>query len=198
MNPRSETPSGRRPGRFGLCGLAKAFVPAVLVAWLTGCASAPETAVRPAAHVDLPRYMGDWHVIANIPYFAEKDCYNSLETYRLDAQGRIPTVFTARKGGFDGRKLIATNVATVEDPGRNARWKAAFFGGLVKVRLVIVHVDADYRVAALTTPDARLAWILGRAPKISESEFSTASRALAASGVDVTRLVRVPQNGERP
>ena len=29
--------------------------------------------LRTVPHVDLPRYMGDWYVIANIPYFAEGD-----------------------------------------------------------------------------------------------------------------------------
>src|SRR6478735_6983345 len=33
--------------------------------------------------VDLHRYAGDWRVIANIPYFAERGCVDSIESYRL-------------------------------------------------------------------------------------------------------------------
>jgi len=34
--------------------------------------------------IDLPRYMGEWHVIANIPYFAENGKVASRDVYRLD------------------------------------------------------------------------------------------------------------------
>jgi lipocalin len=48
----------------------------------SGCASGIKTTKKPmkraaagelqtVRHVDLRRYMGDWRVIANIPYFAE-------------------------------------------------------------------------------------------------------------------------------
>lgn len=141
--------------------------------------------------------MGDWHVIANIPYFAEKDCYNSLETYRLTPDGKVDTVFTARKGGFDG-KLEAGNVATVTDPGTNARWTASFLGGLVKVKLVILEVSPDYRFAAVATPDAKLAWIFSRGPTLPQADYDAAVAVLKRNGVDVSKLAKVPQDGRKP
>ena len=35
--------------------------------------------------VDLPRFMGDWYVIANIPTFMERGAHNAVESYALDA-----------------------------------------------------------------------------------------------------------------
>lgn len=174
----------------------KAFIAGILGLFVGGCASTPQ--VTPAPTVDLPRYMGDWHVIANIPYFAEKDCYNSLETYRLTPDGKVDTVFTARKGGFDGKLLKAGNVATVTDPGTNARWTASFLGGLVKVKLVILEVSPDYRFAAVATPDAKLAWIFSRGPTLPQADYDAAVAVLKRNGVDVSKLAKVPQDGRKP
>ena len=37
-----------------------------------------------------------------MPIHIETDFYNGVETYTLDPDGTINTVFTFRKGGFDG------------------------------------------------------------------------------------------------
>ena len=67
---------------------------------LTGCATS-HPPLRTVSHVDLPRYMGDWRVIANIPYFAEKDCVDSIESYALRPDGKIANSFRFRKKTFD-------------------------------------------------------------------------------------------------
>ena len=53
-------------------------------------------------NVDIQRFMGAWYVIAAIPTSIEKQAYNAIETYRLDSNGTIDTVFTFNKGAFDG------------------------------------------------------------------------------------------------
>ncbi len=176
----------------------KTLLAGILGLFLGGCAATPRSVVVPAAKVDLPGYMGDWHVIANIPYFAEKNCYNSVETYRLTPEGKVDTVFRARKGGFDGKLLEAGNVATVTDPGTNARWTASFFGGLVKVKLVILAVADNDRYAVVATPDAKLAWIFSRTSTLSAEDYAAAVAVLKASGVDVSKLAMVPQDGRKP
>jgi apolipoprotein D and lipocalin family protein len=47
-------------------------------------------------HVDLPRFMGDWYVIANIPTFVEEDAYSAVESYQLDFDGTIAPSPSAR------------------------------------------------------------------------------------------------------
>jgi len=69
---------------------------------LVGCQSAPLPPLQIVPQVDIPRFMGDWYVIAGIPTFLERDAYNAVESYRLDPDGSIATTFTFREGGFDG------------------------------------------------------------------------------------------------
>jgi len=35
-------------------------------------------------YVDLPRFMGDWYVIANIPTVFEKGAHNPVESHKLE------------------------------------------------------------------------------------------------------------------
>ena len=74
-------------------------IAALLTAIVAGCAST-QPAITPVASVDLPRFMGDWYVIASIPTPFERGAYNAVESYALEQDGRIGTVFRYRKDGF--------------------------------------------------------------------------------------------------
>jgi len=74
----------------------------ILTAAAAGCSSNPP--MPTVDYVDLERYMGDWYVIANIPTFLERGAHNAVESYSLNPDGTIATVFTFRKDGFDGEK----------------------------------------------------------------------------------------------
>ena len=49
----------------------------------SGCSSPPP--LKTVATVDLPRFMGDWYVLASIPTFLEVDAYNPCLLYTSDA-----------------------------------------------------------------------------------------------------------------
>src|SRR4051812_5057348 len=75
-----------------------------LATLLPGCASAPSDlpAVSLAANVDLPRFMGDWYVIANIPTFLEHGAHNAKDSYQLAPDGTILTTFSFNADAADG------------------------------------------------------------------------------------------------
>ena len=81
----------------------------VLAAFLlSGCQSVQHPPLTQVPKVDLPRFMGDWYVIASIPTFIEEDAYNAVESYRLASDGTIETTFTFRDGSFDGEPTTYT------------------------------------------------------------------------------------------
>ena len=47
--------------------------------------------------LDLPRFMGRWWVIANIPYFAERGKLASSDTYALREDGGIDVTYAWKK-----------------------------------------------------------------------------------------------------
>lgn len=153
--------------------------------------------LQPVSHVDLPRYMGDWFVIANIPYFAEKNCFDSIESYALRSDGDIDNWFTCRKNSFDEplkRRVSAR--AVVDDKASNAEWHVKFFK-IISVRYVILELDPDYRWVVVGHPSRNYGWIMSRSKQMDEPSYSTALRSLAAQGYDVSRFQKVPQRAAR-
>jgi apolipoprotein D and lipocalin family protein len=87
---------------------------ASLATLVSGCASTPTDLPPPAlvAHVDLPRFMGDWYVIANIPTFLEKGAHNAKDSYRLEPDGTIATTFSFNADAADGPASTTVRAAT--------------------------------------------------------------------------------------
>jgi len=152
-----------------------------------------KTPLRPVAHVDLSRYMGDWYVIANIPYFAEKDCYDSIESYALRPDGKIDNWFTCRKGSFEApMKRKATAVATVKDTANNAVWTVHFFK-IIPISYVIIDLDPNYQWVAVGHPSRNYGWIMARGKTLNESIYQRILKDLAEQGYDPARFKLVPQ-----
>ena len=165
------------------------FVTAVFA---SGCTSMKEP-LRPAAHVDLSRYMGDWYVIANIPYFAEKNCFDSVESYALRPDGDIDNWFTCRKKSFDApMKRLSTALAVVDDKTSNAVWHVKFFK-IISVKYVILAVDPNYQWAIVGHPSRNYGWVLSRSKILDDATYRKALETFSGQGYDVTRFRKVPQ-----
>jgi apolipoprotein D and lipocalin family protein len=175
------------------CRALCAFVMlAVFAGANSGCASMQQP-LRPVSHVDLQRYMGDWFVIANIPYFAEKNCVDSIESYALRTDGRIDNWFTCRKKSFDApMKRRASAVATVTDKQGNAEWTVRFFK-IVPVKYVILDLDPDYRWVAVGHPSRRYGWIMARSKTLDDPTYRAILARLAGQGYDPDKFRLVPQ-----
>lgn len=147
----------------------------------------------PVSNVDLARYMGDWYVIANIPYFAEKDCFDSIESYALRSDGDIDNWFTCRKHSFDApMKRRAKARAVVDDKTTNAQWHVKFFK-IISVKYVILNLDRHYQWVVVGHPSRNYGWIMCRSKYMDGVTYQTALDSLANQGFDVSRFQRVPQ-----
>jgi len=148
--------------------------------------------LRTVSHVDLHRYMGDWRVIANIPYFGEKNCVDSIESYALRPDGKIDNHFTYRKKSFAAPQKRMTALAWVQNHQTNAEWRVRFFG-LITVDYLIIDLDPSYRWAVLGYPGRKYGWILARGKTLPPKTYHTILQRLAAHGYDPARFRKVPQ-----
>ena len=161
---------------------------------VAGCA-ARRPPISTVPHVDLPRFMGDWYVIANIPTFVEKDAYNAVESYRLDADGTIATTFTFRKGGFDGEVKTYRPRGFVYDTQSNAVWGMQFVWP-IKGDYRIVYLNGDYTQTVIGREKRDYVWIMARQPAIPDTDYQRIMEFLAREGYDTTRSEKVPQRWE--
>lgn len=167
----------------------------LLLAGLAGCMSVPNKPDSPvplAKDVDLPRFMGDWYVIAHIPTFNDKDPYNAVENYRLADDGTVATTYTTRKGGFDGKPKKMTPTGHVIPGTGNALWGMQFVP-LVRSEYRIAHLEPDYSVTIIGRSERDYAWLMSRKPAMDEADYRRYAALMASWGYDTSRLLKVPQ-----
>jgi len=162
-----------------------------IAALLAGCGASlpPLTTVE---RVDIPRFMGDWYVIANIPTWIEEGAHNAVESYRLDADGTIATTFTFRKGGFDGPLKTYTPRGFICDTASNAVWGMRFLWPF-KAEYLVIYLNGEYTQTVIGRNKRDYVWIMARTPAIPEEEYRRIVEQLAAVGYDTGRIQRVPQ-----
>lgn len=161
---------------------------------LGGCSSPAHPPITLASKVDLPRFMGDWYVIANIPTFIEEGAHNAVESYRLQPDGTIATTFTFRAGSFDGPLKRYQPTGFVLDPTSNAVWGMRFVWP-IKADYRIAYLSPDYRQTVIARQARDYVWIMAREPSIPEADYQALLDFVAAQGYDIAKVRRVPQRG---
>ena len=157
---------------------------------MLGCGSAPT--IPTVDSLDLKRFMGDWYVIASIPTVFEKEAFNAVETYRLDADGSVETTFRFNKGGFDGPEKVYTSRAFVIDTDSNAHWGMQFVWPF-KAEYRVVYLADDYSRTVIGRSKRDYVWIMARAPSIPDADYANLLTLLESYGYDIGRVQKVPQ-----
>lgn len=168
-------------------------------AMLAGCASSSGVDQKPVTlvpQVDLPRFMGDWYVIANIPTFLEKGAFNAKDHYRLDPDGTIPTTFTFNAGAFDGPRKSYESRGFVMDGGANAVWGQQYIWP-IKADYRISYLSPDYTQTVITRSKRDYVWIMARTPTIPEADLQRLIEFVGTQGYDTSKIQRVPQASGR-
>jgi apolipoprotein D and lipocalin family protein len=166
-----------------ICSLAMVAV--------TACASdmAP---IKPVAHVDLPRFMGSWYVIASIPSFVEKKAYNAIETYKLQPDGHIDTSFRYRKRSFDNPVKTIHSTGFVTPDAGNAVWGVQLVWP-IKAQYVVAYLDDNYSQTIIARDKRDYVWIMARTPTISKADYDALIARVVQMGYPAKDIRKVPQ-----
>lgn len=168
------------------------LIAAAGLAVVTACSSTPMPAnIASAPPIDLPRFMGRWHVIAHVPYFAERGHVASVDEYTLLPDGRIGVRYTYRESFSEPEKSMDSS-ATVKRNTGNREWTTWFFR-VIPTKYRILEVAPDYSWALIDYPGRDLAWVFARAPVMDDALYQDLERRLGAYGVNVDKVRRVPQ-----
>lgn len=152
--------------------------------------------IPPVAQVDLPRFMGDWYVIAHIPTFVERDSYDAIEGYAIRDDGKIQTTFRQRKGSHDAPLKTMSPVGTVRPDTGNAIWGMQFVWP-IKAEYVIVYLDENYTQTIIGRSARDYVWVMARTPSISDADYAAHVERLRTLGYDVSKLRKVPQSAAK-
>lgn len=143
-------------------------------------------------YVDLPRFMGDWYVVANIPTFIEQGAYNAVESYELNPDGTIATKFRFAVDDFDGEIKEYEPTGFIRDTESNAEWGMQFVWPF-KSDYRIVHLDEEYSRTIIGRQKRDFVWIMARTSTIPAEDYEQLLRVCESLGYDVSKIQRVPQ-----
>jgi apolipoprotein D and lipocalin family protein len=153
--------------------------------------------VRPVPHVDLPRFMGTWYMIAAIPTAFERGAWNAVETYTLQPDGNILTTLRFNKGAADGPVKRIHSVAYVRPGSGGAVWGVQVFWP-IKAQYVVAWLKPDYS-AMIVARDARdYTWVFSRTPTVPTADWTTLRAQVGALGYDTSKLHKLPQSRPPP
>ena len=167
----------------------------VIAAALAFC-SAAASAVQPVAsepELDLSRYAGQWHEIAHLPMFFQRQCVSDITArYSLDGPGSIGVLNACRTkdGSMDESQGVARPVEG--HPGRlEVRFAPDWLSWLPAVwaDYWVIALDPDYQWAMVGEPGRDYLWILSREPSMDRALFEQLKAKAEGMGYDLSPLV---------
>ena len=175
-----------------LNNLFKVLLLIIFSSFFAGCAGNKMNEIA-TKQVDIPRFMGDWYVIAVIPTVIETQAYNAVENYKLDSDGTIATTFTYYKAAFNGPLKTYHPRGFVNKESGNGLWGMQFIWPF-KADFRIAYLDDHYQRTIIARNARDYVWIMARTPQISEENYQEMTGFVKNLGYDMTKLRKVPQD----
>ncbi|MDO1476771.1 MULTISPECIES: lipocalin family protein [Comamonas] len=145
----------------------------------------------PVSHFDINRYLGTWYELARIDHHFEKNLIQVAARYQLNADGSISVL----NRGFDARKQEwreAEGKAQFLGPSNVAALKVSFFGPFYG-GYNVVSLDDEYQTSLVIGGSLDYFWLLSRQKSIPEEQLHLLLLKAQSLGVDLSRVIRVPQ-----
>ncbi len=158
----------------------------------SACASNPPP-IKPVDQVDLPRFMGDWYVIATIPSYFEKHAYNAVETYALMPDGEIATSFQYRKGAFDNPLKSINSTGFVKPGTGNAVWGVQLIWP-IKAQDIVAYVNDEYSRVIIARDARDYVWVMARTPTVPAADYAALLARVTSMGYALDKIRKVPQS----
>lgn len=168
------------------------LVACALALFSVGSQATERPPIQPVDKVDLPQFMGKWYVIGNIPSWQEKEAFNATETYTLNPEGKIDTIYHYRKGSFDSKVKDITSTGFVQEGTNNAVWGVQIIWP-IKAQYKIAYLNDDYSQVIVARDKRDYVWIMARTPTIPQADYDAMVAKVKAMGYDMQDLRKVPQ-----
>ncbi|MFN7134456.1 MAG: lipocalin family protein [Myxococcales bacterium] len=149
-------------------------------------------AVTPPLHPMRERFEGTWYEIARFPERIGADCHNTKVTFELQADGSFDAISSCRKGSPDGPekkfRARAWLLGPPDKPQVRVVYKVIF-----RLQVPVLRIGDQFDYVVVGSRDGKHLSIASRSKHMSEAQWQELMERLSESGVNVERLVRVPQ-----
>jgi apolipoprotein D and lipocalin family protein len=177
----------------------------LLTAALTSNTGAPAPLRNtPVAALDLARYSGEWHEVARLPMYFQRNCAGEVTanyTQQPDGTIKVQNACRNKAGGRDQAIGVAKPV-----PGRPGALKVRFapawlsWAPAVWADYWVVELDPEYRWAVVGGPSLEYLWVLSRTPAMDRATFDGIRARASRRGYPVQDLLvaSIERNGASP
>ena len=166
------------------------LVPLLFAAFVPSASAAEVTAVD---QLDITRYAGQWHEIARLPMFFQRNCVgDTTAQYTLREDGLVGVRNSCRNE--DGETDTVDGVARrdKEHPGQlEVRFAPDWLSWLPMTwaDYWVIALDPDYQWAMVGEPGREYLWILSRTPNMRREQFDELKARAAAMGYRLDELI---------
>lgn len=160
-----------------------------MIALLTACTT--HQPLQKTDYVDPARFTGDWYVISNIPYFAERNKVGSKTTYLKVGDNDYQDIFESRDGSFDNQPETMVGKAKSLNT-QNTEWQSTFYW-IVRFKFEVLDVDPDYQIMLFGHKSRNYGWVMARNKTISDAQYQQAMNIFTENGYDTSKFAKVPQ-----
>lgn len=173
--------------------LWKRFLIFVVCVSLAACVNMgkKQSPLKTVDSVDLERYAGDWYVIANIPYFAERGNVAGRVNYRARPDGRFDDLYFYKKKNFESPEKNAKGIAWILNDN-NTHWRSRFVWPFT-FDFYVIGLDEEYQILALGHPSRKYGWIMARDPQMTDANYSLWLDKMVENGYQREQFLKVPQ-----
>ncbi len=171
------------------------LISAKLITMMACADSSNPSEPKTVPKVDLSRYLGQWHEIATIPMWFQKDCAGgTTAAYTLKDNGEVGVLNQCVTA--EGKVKSAKGVAWVMDKNTNAKLKVSFFPFGLKWfagDYWIIDLGPNYEYAVVGHPSRKYGWILSRTPELPQPVLDGIVKRLAEQGYDWSKFKMTEQ-----
>ena len=167
---------------------------------LASCATSPTefddeyAPLEAVDHVDLDRYMGRWHLMANIPNFAERGNLAPYVEYSRRRDGLIDDKYTSLEE-FGKPPFSKDGYIEITNPTTQAEGRITFLQPLWE-DYAVIFLDTDYRYTVVALQSRKYIWFFAREPRLSDEMYQSMLDVARANGFDATQILRFPHRRE--
>lgn len=143
--------------------------------------------------LDITRYAGEWHEIARLPMFFQRNCV-----------GDVTAQYTLRDGGLVGVRNSCRNEDGETDVVDGVARRDTVHAGRLEVRFApdwlswlpltwadywVIALDPDYQWAIVGEPGREYLWILSRTPDMPKAQLDELKAKAVAMGYELDTLI---------
>ena len=162
-----------------------------MVILLSGTYSDHESINCSISYVNTEEFIGEWFIISNIPYFAEKNNVSRKANYILNEKNEIDDIFISQEGAFDAPvDIIKGRVKSLNQP--NTQWQSTFYW-LIKFDFEILHINHNHNTMLLGHKSRNYGWIMARTATIPDSATISALQVFADNNYNTSQFRIVPK-----